>query len=148
MGHLGHFQAGGDEDLCRVSGASATGWLKEEEEASGRSTPAEAGDPLLAEAVPPALTASSLMWSLVPLTGSSTRHGATSLGWSGAHRLRPPAPLPEDIPSLPPVSTCHTNSNHHAVPEHPPRCAALFIAKQTALRSPDKLLRGINKAKD
>lgn len=97
-----------------------------------------------AGAVPPAVTASSLPRSRGLLTSSSVHRGCTSR----APWLHPPAPLPENTPSVPHVSSCHANYNRRIIPEQPPRRAVLFIGKQPGWHGPDKLLRGINKTQD
>ena len=92
MGHLGHFQAGGDEDLCRVSGASATGWLKEEEEASGRSPPGSiAAGP--GRSGPP--SANGLVLDVEP--GAINRQQHTP--WSHQPGLERSSPAPSSCPA-------------------------------------------------
>lgn len=76
--------------------------------------------------------------SIPPSSISPSSKGSSSSPPRAAARVR-------ELPSVSRVSTRHANYNHYIIPEQPPRCAVLFIGKQTGSRSPDKLLCGINK---
>lgn len=141
----GHFPGrsirGGSKVLCGVSRASPIRWLKDTEKVSGRKPPGSitAG---------PGRSGSSSINGLildVELGAMNRQQRARRV------HVPPSCHTPgEHLPGAPcfPRFSCHTNYNHSIIPEQPPRCAVLFIGKQTGSHSPDMLLWGIHKAKD
>lgn len=141
----GHFPdrsiRGGSQVLCGVSRASPIRWLKDTEKVSGRKPPSSitAG---------PGRSGSSSINGLI----LDVELGAVNRQQRAWRVHVPPSchTPGEHLPGAPcfPCFSCHTNYNHSIIPEQPPRCAVLFIGKQTGSHSPDMLLWGIHKAKD